>query len=321
MTTFRSKKISLLRPSFVSYTHKNFDVATQFLENFGLVPCLESDDKIYYRGYGIDPFVYCAQKGDRDEFDGAGFVVESEADLEYASLNLPNATEVRDLDTPGGGKGVTFRDPVDGFAFHLVCYQSPNEVKAPQLPELIYNFPTEKRRIKETQRFAKGPAPVHKLGHFGLCVTNFDAFYEFFTTHFNFRPSDFIYDESGRNITVFCRLDRGSTPVDHHCFFFFEGPKAHVHHASFETHDFDIQTIGHDWLREKGYTNCWGVGRHVLGSQIFDYWYDPSGFIVEHYVDGDLFDNTIPANRTLAGPDNLHIWGKFGPELPPTFLD
>jgi hypothetical protein len=81
----------------------------------------------------------------------------------------------------------------------------------------------------------------------------------------------FIFNKNGRNITVFCRLDRGLTLVDHHCFFFFEGLKAHVHHASFETHDFDIQKIGHDWLREKGYINCWGVGRHVLGSQIFDY--------------------------------------------------
>jgi hypothetical protein len=35
----------------------------------------------------------------------------------------------------------------------------------------------------------------------------------------------------------------------------------------------DTQLIGHDWLEKKGWTNCWGVGRHLLGSQIFDYWY------------------------------------------------
>ncbi|KAL2842516.1 Glyoxalase/Bleomycin resistance protein/Dihydroxybiphenyl dioxygenase [Aspergillus pseudodeflectus] len=313
-----SRKISLVRPSFVTYTHQNFDEATRFLEDFGLIPCGQTDDKIYYRGSSPDPFIYCAQKGDRNEFNGAGFVVEDEADLEYASLNLPNASPIRDLDSPGGGKGVTFRDPVDGFSFHLVCCQTPSQEGGGQLPALKYNFPTEKHRIMDTQRFAKGPAPIHKLGHFGLCVTDFEAFYGFFTSYFNFRASDFIFDKNGRNITVFCRLDRGLTPVDHHCFFFFEGPKAHVHHASFETHDFDIQKIGHDWLREKGYINCWGVGRHVLGSQIFDYWYDPSGFILEHYVDGDLFDNTVPTNRTLAGPDNLHVWG---PDLPPSFLD
>jgi hypothetical protein len=41
----------------------------------------------------------------------------------------------------------------------------------------------------------------------------------------------------------------------------------------FEMHDFDTQVLGHDWLRSKGYANCWGVGRHIMGSQIFDYWY------------------------------------------------
>jgi len=28
----------------------------------------------------------------------------------------------------------------------------------------------------------------------------------------------------------------------------------------------------YQWLTQKKYENCWGVGRHVLGSQIFDYW-------------------------------------------------
>ena len=81
-----------------------------------------------------------------------------------------------------------------------------------------------------------------------------------------------VYDDTGRDITTFLHLDRGAVPVDHHCFFFFEGPKSHVHHSSFETVDFDTQVLGHDWLRDKGYENCWGVGRHIMGSQIFDYW-------------------------------------------------
>lgn len=40
------------------------------------------------------------------------------------------------------------------------------------------------------QRFEKRPAPVHKLGHFGVCVTNFAKSYEFYTSKFNFFPSD-----------------------------------------------------------------------------------------------------------------------------------
>lgn len=45
---------------------------------------------------------------------------------------------------------------------------------------------------------------------------------------------------------------------------------------------------------------------------------DTSGFIVEHYADGDLVDELTPTNRNEAGPNSLHIWG---PPLPPTFLE
>lgn len=190
-----------------------------------------------------------------------------------------------------------------------------------------------------------------------MCVTNFAKCYEFYSTYFNFHPSEvrilrmkrllaerltnsfqLVHNDEGVNVTVFFRLDRGKEFVDHHCFFFFEGPKMHVHHSSFETHDFDAQVLGHDWLRHQGYTNCWGVGRHVMGSQIFDYWFDPSNFILEHYVDGDLLDMNEPTHHNKAAPDNLHVWGEFsglisdylsnanplhlmsGPEVPPTFL-
>lgn len=140
--------------------------------------------------------------------------------------------------------------------------------------------------------------------------------------------SKMVYDDNSRDITTFLHLDRGTTLVDHHSFFFFEGPKSHVHHSSYEIHDFDTQVLGHDWLRHKGYKNCWGVGRHIMGSQIFDYWYeglslkfgilsdaylrfDTSDFILEHYVDGDLVDETYQTNRVKASPKNLHVWGTY----------
>ena len=51
--------------------------------------------------------------------------------------------------------------------------------------------PHEKNRDVNTfVRFEKRPAPVHKLGHFGLCVTNFARSYDFYTKYFNFFPSE-----------------------------------------------------------------------------------------------------------------------------------
>ncbi|KAJ3545425.1 hypothetical protein NM208_g2505 [Fusarium decemcellulare] len=314
-----TRRIKLVRIAHVYYTHRNISAARSFLADFGFEITHQGQNETYYRGTGAEPFVYCASEGTEDSFGGAAFVVESMDDLNYAAQSLPHATKVHEMkDVPGGGFRVTFKDAIDGFPFHLVYGQTPIEGLEKDLSERDFNFPTCKHRPgNKFQRFKKGPAPVHKLGHFGMCVTDFDKAYEFYTSRFNFTASDLIYNDDGKNITTFLHLDRDKELVDHHCFFFFEGPVSHVHHSSFETHDFDTQLLGHDWLREKGYENCWGVGRHIMGSQIFDYWFDPSRFILEHYVDGDLVNEEHATNRSKASPNNLHVWG---PDLPKGFL-
>jgi hypothetical protein len=217
-------KIKLVRIAHVYYSHADLDVARQFLADFGMTVAEDRGDTVFFKGYGADPFVYCARAGPANEFGGAAFVVESLADLELASRTLPDATRVEDLDAPGGGKRVTFRDPVDGFPFHLVFGQQLVE-RGASFPELDYNFPQDKHRaVNKTQRFKKAPAPVHKLGHFGCCVTDFAKTFEFYTTRFNLKPSDVIYAPGGgKDITTFLHLDRGMEQVDHHTFFFFEG--------------------------------------------------------------------------------------------------
>lgn len=74
--------------------------------------------------------------------------------------------------------------------------------------------------------------------------------------------------------------------------------------------------MGHRYLAKKGWKSVWGVGRHILGSQIFDYWYDSSGFKIEHYADGDMVNEDNPTRREPVRP--LSIWG---PEVPKDFGD
>ncbi|RHZ58697.1 hypothetical protein CDV55_105243 [Aspergillus turcosus] len=317
MSASTTPKINLKRLAHIYYVHADLERANQFLCDFGFTIVQQTKDAIYYRGYGTEPFVYCAIRGSENAFGGGAFAVESLADLELAAATLPSATPIHDLDAPGGGKRVTFYDPIDNFPTHLVYGQTPVERSTPH-PVLAYNHPTTKNRQPgQFQRFEKGPAPVHKLGHFVLCVTNFAATFDFFTTRFNLKPSDVLHDDKGRDVGSFLHLDRVGEKVDHHCVLFFEGPKYHVHHSSYEVHDFDIQSLGHDWLLEKGYNQLWGVGRHILGSQIFDYWWDPSHFMMEHYADGDMVDDKTPINRGPLGNDMLHIWG---PDTPPEWL-
>ncbi|RTE72645.1 hypothetical protein BHE90_012939 [Fusarium euwallaceae] len=250
-------KIKVLRLGHVYYKHKDSAKAKKFLVAFGFIEVKREGKSIYYRGYGSEPFLYCLEESSVNEFGGAALVVESLEDLEKARAIFPDATEIHDLnEAPGGGRCVTVKDPIDGWPLHLVYAQTPVE-PTKRLPYLDFNFPHKNRA---------GPALIHKLGHFGLCVTQSQKTFDFYTKNFNFVPSDIQHDEAGRHIASFLHLDLGETFKDHHSFFIFEGPKSHVHHTSFEVHDFDVEVLGHDYLRDLGYQNCWGVGRHVLGS-------------------------------------------------------
>jgi len=214
---------------------------------------------------------------------------------------------------------VTLIDP-EGFPVNLMYGQTP--AKAGPMPSsLVLNTESEKPRARKFQRFQPGPAAVHKLGHFGFCVRNFPAQLDFYTRTFNIVPSDFLHVDVGgveRNVAVFAHIDRGSTLVDHHTFFMTMNPTSHVHHCSFEVHDFDTQELGHQWLAKKGYQSVWGVGRHILGSQIFDYWWDTTGNMVEHYADGDLVNEETPIGHGPAGHEGLAVWG---PEVPKVFME
>ncbi|KAJ2898104.1 Metapyrocatechase [Zalerion maritima] len=341
--TSSSRKIQIVRLAHVYYAHKNLASASKFLEDFGFVESKRCPDRIFYRGYGADPFVYCAVSGSSDSFGGVAAEVGTLEDLELASATIPGATSIYDLGTekgaPGAGKGVTFHDPVDGWPMHLVWGQEKRRCEEAAEDEAGEKKKKKKKEEEEEEEQAfrylefnffgasatseltmfsnKGPALIHKLGHFGMCVTDFKKAYEFYTGRFNFVASDLLHNPAGQYEASFMHIDLGVNFTDHHSFFIFQGPVSHVHHTSYEVHDFDTEVLGHDWLRNRGYKNCWGVGRHVMGSQIFDYWYDPSDFIVEHYVDGDLVNEDTETKISESSPDGLHVWG---PDLPDGFL-
>ncbi|KAF4218906.1 hypothetical protein CNMCM5878_004119 [Aspergillus fumigatiaffinis] len=294
-------QIRLVKLAHMRYQHPDLDAITVFLQDFGMKVVKKTDDEVWYRGYGTDPYVYYARKGPK-AFLGGTFEVESYRDLERAA-NLPTGSAIQELKyAPGGG----FMTPA-----------APDEYPS----KLIVNYELDKPRVRHFQRFVPGPAAVHKLGHFGLCVQNFQEMVTFYTTTFNLVPSDFFYvehDGKKKNVALFAHIDRGADYVDHHSFFMSMNPISHVHHCSFEVHDFDTQNLGHQWLAKKGYKPVWGVGRHILGSQLFDYWWDTTGYMIEHYADGDLVNEETPIGYGPAGDESFAVWG---PEVPKWFLE
>lgn len=109
----------------------------KFLIDFGMVPVEESEERIYFRGYGPQrafgpptpcrkahrrtAYVYVAEKGEEREFRGGCWAVRSRDDLDRAA-KMSGASAIKPLQGPGGGFEVQLRDP-DGFPFRLVWGQ------------------------------------------------------------------------------------------------------------------------------------------------------------------------------------------------------
>ena len=73
---------------------------------------------------------------------------------------------------------------------------------------------------------------------------------------------------------------------------------------------------GHEHLKQTGHRHWWGVGRHILGSQVFDYWLDPWGHEMEHWTDGDQL-RAADGGGIGAVQDLLRVqWGMNMPPIP-----
>jgi hypothetical protein len=97
------------------------------------------------------------------------------------------------------------------------------------------------------------------------------------------------------------RCDRGEEWTDHHSVFLVGTGAPGHNHSAFETANIDDTFLGHFHLaRNAEYRHEWGIGRHILGGQVFDYWTDPFGFTVEHWSDGDQLNGASGSNFNVS---------------------
>jgi catechol 2,3-dioxygenase-like lactoylglutathione lyase family enzyme len=291
----------------VVYRHRDLDAVERFFTDFGMVVSQRDDDRLYLRGTGPAPYVYVAERAEAPSLGAIAFEVERAGDLEVAAA-LPDASRIERLDAPGGGRRVVLTDP-GGRRIELL-YGVERVAPLPMRAALTFNTCDAKLRRGELQRPPKGPAQVLRLGHAALGVGDLKRHMDWYASTLGLLPSDYIVEPgTDHPVAVFMRVNSGDRWTDHHTVAMFSAAADHVHHVSFEVQDLDAQQLGHQWLRQRGWSPVWGVGRHVLGSQIFDYWADPSGNIVEHFTDGDLLTAAAMPGRTAGGDDSLYTWG------------
>lgn len=295
--------------AYVRFSAPDLDRMEAFLTDFGLARAHRDASTLYMRGHGPDPFLHVTHKGEPG-FAGLAFRARSVEDL--ATLAKSQGAKIEELDGPGGGKVVRLKDP-DGFAVEAVAGREQASTAAISPTPPVNDARTKPRR-NEVRRTGQGAAHVRRLGHCVLNVSNFRASEAWYKERFGFITSDEIKMSPEFALGSFMRCDRGDQPADHHTLFLLGIGQPKFNHAAFEVVDFDDLMSGHDHLKEKAYAHEWGIGRHFLGSQIFDYWRDPWGHTVEHWTDGDLM--TASWGSRDASPQEL-MGVQWGMKMPP----
>jgi hypothetical protein len=289
----------------------DLDQAEQFLLDFGMVRAGRTKDRLYMRGTDPAAYLHVTELGE-PKFLGMAFNAKSEEDLDLLT-KVEGASKIEALDGPGGGKRVRLKDP-HGFAIEVVHGIADSE----PLPirRNVVNFGSEKyRRAGELTRLAAGPAQVKRMGHGVIATTDLKQTLGWYRETLGFLCSDDVWKDDPSNlVSSFNRCDCGDTYVDHHVFFTMRGAKAGLNHFSYEVRDFDDVMMGHEHLvKQQRYQHMWGIGRHRLGAQVYDYWCDPWGRVHEHWTDSDVLNASMPAGLAEAGKGTFAQWGESMP--------
>ena len=290
----------------------DLDTQEEFLTQFGMTRAGRTKNALYMRGTDPTHHLHVTEQGDPG-FVGLAYYAASEDDLKRVA-KAPGASAVEAIDEPGGGKRVRLREP-NGYQIevvHGVETPKPIVVKRQHL-----NMGEESlRRAGELMRLPKGPSRVKRIGHGVMASPKVQETARWFRETLGFICSDDVYAGAKDNIIgSFNRCDRGDEYVDHHVFFCIRNERVGLNHLSFEVQDLDDVFMGHQHLQQLGkYEHMWGLGRHLLGSQVYDYWADPWGRVHEHWSDTDRLNvkngsNLLPAEEALVSQ-----WGGPPPE-------
>ncbi len=294
----------------------DLDIMEAWLQDFGMVRAERRDDRLFVRGSGTAPYVHVINQG-APAFLGFALEAASRSDLDRIA-DSEGFSPITIIDAPGGGCRTATRDPL-GLEVEVVFGIEAVAARGSLDPRPL-NMGEQFQRIGATQRIKSGPSRIKRFGHLALNVRDPATTLAWYHARFGLLASDRVNVAPGMPVAIFTRCDRGTEPTDHHTMLFASdmasGGVSGLNHLSWEVCDIDDVHVGREHLAAKGRTHEWGIGRHLLGSQVFDYWRDPWGHIHEHWTDGDQFDASV-----TAGDHSIDIGAvsQWGPNMPATF--
>ena len=290
--------------AYARFRAPNLDAMTRFGQDFGFRDFAGAGDAVIAFGSLRNFPVHVTEVGEAG-FAGFGAFMSAEG---LATLALRHGKTVERVGAPFNTLRLRLMDP-DGFVVDLLA----PEALALRAPDARPGWNEAGLHARENLRLDMPgrPSRVFRLGHVVLAVSDLETSRGWYEQNLGLRVSDYIVAPGGETLTgAFMRCSMGPRPVDHHSVFIAARGEARFLHAAYEVEDFNDLMVGHDHLKQSGAVHHWGVGRHILGNHIFDYWLDPFGHELEHWTDGDVLDESHPPGRhtieTLLGVQ----WGR-----------
>jgi len=229
-----------------------------------------SDDALYLRGTGADHHLLALHRGGPTtqirhvtlrarSADALGAIAEATVRAGGRVVK-----PVAPIDQPGGGIGLTLRDP-DGRVLRVVHGDA---------------------RHADAHEAKDRPS---RLAHAVLNSHDVNATQAFFATALGFTLAD------RTRIMAFLNCDR-----DHHSIAIGITDNDALNHIAFLMPDLESVMRGGGRMRDAGHGIEWGPGRHGPGNNAFNYFIGPFGEVIEYTADVQQIDDSY----VVGGPDD-----------------
>ena len=236
-------------------------LATKFYEeNWGLEVAAADRDTVYLRGTGTAHHALMLREGGEKKLLAVNLAADNKTAVDglyEKARGLGASVEApEELGGPAGGYGFVFHD------LHGRDYQISSDI------------------TEHAEKPAAKDRPV-KISHVVLNSPDREAQSSQFIDLLGFKLSD----RTGYMDFIRCSSD-------HHAIAYTTIDSPTLNHVAFEMPSHNALMYGAGRMKQTGYPTEWGVGRHGPGNNIFAYFVDPNGYVIEYTAEVQQVDDS-----------------------------
>lgn len=260
--------------------------AAFYTDVWGLDAVDHPADARFFAGTGNDPYLLALIPGEALGLAAVTFRCASAEAMEAVASRAKMAGCIRSDGPdpgarPGGGKMIELREP-NGALIRLVHGDAQRVAKPSQIDR------------------------VERLSHVNINTQDVDGLAQFYSDVLGFRLTD------RSKIMAFLRCNS-----DHHAVVLAEAPNEGLNHIAFLLPELEGVMFASGRMCDHGFDIGWGVGRHGPGNNVFSYFIDPAGYVIEHTADILQVDDSYKVGTPVDWkwpPGRTDRWGIAPPK-------